>query len=96
MNRPAGSVFPEFMFRTGVRTWAPNVKEAPKVAPPAAGNNRQTTLSRTAGATGPKNSTVTNLFGAKKGGKRSKTRKQRRLTRLLRRRQSRQSRQLRR
>jgi len=50
-------------------------------------DTRNKILSRTAGATGPKNSAVTKLaFGGtrRKGGKRSK---QRRLTRLLRRRQ---------
>ena len=91
MNRPAGSVFPEFMFRTNRRTWNAPVVEEPKVAPPAAGN-RQTTSSRTAGATGPKNSTVQKLgFGGtrRKGRKLSK---KRRLTRL----RGRQSRQRRR
>jgi hypothetical protein len=72
------------MFTTGVRTWAaPNVKEAPKVAPPAAGN-RQTTSSRTAGATGAEPTAQKLAFGGtrRKGGKRSK---QRRVTRRQRR-----------
>jgi len=58
-----------------------------KPAPPPPGGNRPTISSRTAGATGSADPTAQNLFGAKKGGKRSKTRrlsKKRRITRRLR------------
>jgi hypothetical protein len=78
MSRPAGSAFPDFMFRTNPRTWAAPVVEEPKVAPPPAAGNRQTTSSRTAGATGSADPTVQKLgFGGtrRKGRKLSKKRR---------------------
>jgi hypothetical protein len=96
MNRPAlpsffpknGSAFPPSMFTTNPRTWNAPVVTEPKVAPPPAGKNGKATVSHTDRDTGT-NPLAQNLFGAKKGGKRSKTRrlsKKRRVTRQRRRR----------